>query len=438
MIRSLVRRVVRVEDEEIAAMLVSFVLFFCVLSGWFVIRPIRDEVAAASGVSKLPWLFAGTLVLTLIVNPLFSALVVRFPARRFIAITFHFFAANLFVFYLLFRRPENAANPWMGPAFFWWTSMFNFFITSVFWCFMADVWKSEQAKRLFGFIGLGGTLGSVTGSAAAAALAKSIGSANLVLISIALLECAVAAVVFYPRTTGPSLALGTTGSRSTNDEAIGGSAWAGVSRVFQSPYLIGISTWLLLYSFGSTILYFAQSDIVGREYTDRAARTTVLAQIELAAQVLTIFVQLFFSGRIIRWLGLAVTLALLPVLSMTGFTALAAFPVFATFAAFQVLRRAMNFSLSNPSTEALFTVVTREDKYKAKSFIETFIYRGADQVGAWTYAGLAAIGLGLAGISLVAVPLGGVWLMLSLWLGRKQSELAGETPSIGSPLPAVD
>src|ERR1043166_8703524 len=227
--KTLLRRIVDVKDDERAAMLVSFVLFFCVLSGWFVIRPIRDEVAAASGVSKLPWLFAGTLTVTLLVNTLFSALVVRYPARKFIPITFHFFAANLFVFYLLFRG-ERTGVTWTGPAFFVWTSMFNFFITSIFWCFMADVWKSDQAKRLFGFIGLGGTLGSVAGSAATAALAKSIGSANLVLISIALLECAVAAVVLYPSTADPSLARGMTEER---DRAIGGSAWAGVSRVFQ-------------------------------------------------------------------------------------------------------------------------------------------------------------------------------------------------------------
>jgi len=148
--------------------------------------------------------------------------------------------------------------------------------------------------------------------------------------------------------------------------------------------------------------------------------------VELAAQLLTIFVQAFFTGRIIRWLGLAATLALLPLLSIFGFSALATMPVFSTLAVFTVLRRGMNFALTNPSTEALFTVVSREDKYKAKSFIETFVYRGADQIAAWTYAGLAALGLSLAGISLVAVPIGGVWLMLGLWLGRRQSVMAGD------------
>jgi ATP:ADP antiporter, AAA family len=443
LIGRLLRRTVDVRDDEVASALVSFAFFFCVLSGWFVMRPIRDAVAAASGVSKLPWLFAGTLTLTLICNPLFSALVSRFPARRFIPYTFQFFALNLAVFYLLFRNVSHAegsvADLWIGRAFFVWTSMFNFFVTSVFWCFMADVYRSEQAKRLFGFIGLGGTLGSIAGSAATALLAKHTGTPNLILVSILLLELAVATVVWFPVQHDLARDAGRAGGDATRDEVIGGSVWAGLSRVVRSPYLLGISGFLILYSLGSTILYFAQADIVGREYAGSAARTAVLAQVELAAQLLTIVVQAFFTGRVIRWLGLALTLALLPLASMIGFSALAVVPVFSTLAVFTVIRRGMNFALTNPSTETLFTVVSREDKYKAKSFIETFVYRGGDQLAAWTYAGLSALGLSLAGISLTAVPLAGVWLLLGLWLGRKQAFLAGsdEYQSSASPAAAI-
>jgi AAA family ATP:ADP antiporter len=438
LIGRLLRRTVDVRDDEVASTLVSFVFFFCVLSGWFVMRPIRDAVAAASGVSKLPWLFAGTLVLTLICNPLFSALVSRFPARKFMAITFQFFVLNLVVFYLLFRTVLHAegsvTDVWIGRAFYWWTSMFNFFVTSVFWCFMADVFRSEQAKRLFGFIGLGGTLGSIAGSAATAVLAGHTGTPNLILVSIALLEIAIATVVWFPAQHGVAGAAAGPAGDATRDEVIGGSVWAGLSRVVRSPYLLGVSGFLVLYSLGSTILYFAQADIVGREYADRAARTAVLAQIELAAQVLTIVVQAFFTGRVIRWLGLAVTLALLPLVSMLGFSAMALMPIFATLAVFTVIRRGMNFALTNPAMETLFTVVSREDKYKAKSFIETFVYRGGDQLAAWTYAGLSAIGLSLAGISLTAVPVAGVWLLLGLWLGRKQAVLAGRAVDDALPL----
>lgn len=442
----LLRRAVDVRDDEVRAVLVSFAYFFCVLTSWFVLRPIRDAVGAASGVSQLPWLFAGTLTGTLLFQPLFSALVVRYPARKFIPITYHFFVINLLVFYVLFRTGTQGTGTtreiWTGRAFFVWTSVFTLFVVSVFWCFMADVFKSDQAKRLFGFIGLGGTLGSVIGSAVTASLAKQIGTANLIVVSIVMLELAVLAVVRFPirDDTGRKASAPSSGV-SLDDRAIGGSIWAGITRITRSPYLAGISLFQVLYVFGSTFLYFAQSDIVGREYPDRESRTAALATIELAVQLLTIVTQAFLTGKVIRRFGMGVTLALQPLLTMAGFAALAVSPVFMTLSVFIVLRRAANFALTNPAMEALFTVVSREDKYKAKSFIETFVYRGGDQVAAWSYGGLTLVGLGLVGISVTAVPLAAAWLGLGLWLGRRQSELAiGEHPvvvEVDRPQPAT-
>jgi len=196
----------------------------------------------------------------------------------------------------------------------------------------------------------------------------------------------------------------------------------------RSPYLLGIAAFLALYTIGSTFLYFQQSDLVGRFYADRAARTTVLAQLELAVQVLTVVTQIFLTGRIIRWFGLGAALAFVPLLGVVGFAGLGALPIFATLAVFTVLRRAGNFALMNPAMDVLFTVSTREDKYKAKSLIDTFVYRGGDQIGAWGYAGLVALGLGFAQIAFSAVPMAAVALVLGLWLGRRQAELAGERP----------
>jgi AAA family ATP:ADP antiporter len=403
-----------------------------VLSGYFVLRPIRDAVAAATGVLQLPWLFAGTLTATLLFNPLFSALVVRYPARKFVPISFQFFISNLLVFYALMRFVSpgegSAMDIWTGRSFFVWTSVLAFFGTSIFWCFMADVFRSDQAKRLFGFIGVGGTIGSIVGSTVTATLAPIIGPVNLLLVSAALLQLAAITVMKFPaspRGEGSTSRVGRTDL--IDNEVIGGSVMSGVTSVLKSRYLLGISLFLILYSLGSTFLYFQQADIVGRYFADRAARTTILARLELAAQVLTVMTQVFFTGRIIRWIGLAAALAVLPVLSMLGFGALGLMPVFATLAIFTVLRRATNFSLTNPAMETLFTVVPREDKYKAKSFIETFVYRGGDQIAAWTYAGLAALGLGLAGIAFAAVPVSAVWLVLAVWLGRRQALLAKET-----------
>jgi AAA family ATP:ADP antiporter len=317
----------------------------------------------------------------------------------------------------------SAADIWIGRAFFVWTSVFNLFVVSIFWAFMADSFRSEQAKRLFGFIAVGGTLGSTLGSAATAAFAPTIGTPNLLLISAVLLELAVLCVQRFPaRPDHPDHPL------SREDVPIGGSTWAGFTRVLKSPYLLGISAFFVLFTFGSTILYFAQADIVGKAFADRAARTAVLARIELLVQSLTLVTQIFLTGRLIRWLGLAAALAFLPLVTVVGFAALGTWPVFLTVATLAVLRRAGNFALNNPAMEILFTVVPREDKYKAKNFIETFVYRVGDQVGAWGIAGLTALGLGMAGVAYAAVPFAAVWLVLGVWLGREQGRLGARQP----------
>ncbi len=419
------RLLVDVRGPELSSLLLSFVYFFFVMSAWFVLRPIRDEIAAASGVRNLPYLFLGTLGATLLFNPLYGALVVRFRVRTFIALTYHLFVANLFVFYLLMRMSDSSAGTafdlWMGRGFYVWTSVFNFFVISIFWSFMADRFTSDQAKRLFGFIGVGGTLGSIVGSGFTAAMASSIGTKNLLLVSALLLEIAVFVVMRFPR-HAPVATPPSTSAREP-EERIGGSAWAGLTRLLQSPYLLAIAAFLTLYILGSTVLYAEQTDLVGRLYPTREARTTVLAQLEFAAQLLTLFTQFFLTGRITKWIGLAATLAIVPVVTMLGFGALGLVPVFQTLAVLTVCRRAANFSLMNPAMETLFTVVSREDKYKTKNFIETFVYRFSDQLTVWGYAGLAALGLGVSGIAFVVAPVAGLSVALAFWLGRRQRQL---------------
>ncbi len=434
---SLLRRVVDVRPNEVRAMVAAFAFFFFLLGSYFVLRPMRDAVAAASGVTKLPWLFAGTLAVTLLCNPLFAWLVVRFPVWRVIPIAYHFFTASFLAFHMVLRFAAggegSAVDVWMGRAFFVWLTVFALFNTSMFWCLMADAFRSDQAKRLFGFIGVGGTLGSIIGSAVTVGLAPRIGAVNLLLVASGLLELAVLVITRFPLETA-----GGDDRVNPRDEVIGGTVWSGFAHVAQSPYLLGICGFLLLYVFGSTVLYFAQSDLVGQLYADRTARTAILARLELVTQVLTVLTQVFFTGRIIRWLGLAAALAILPTLSVIGFGVLGTMTAFQVLATFTVLRRATNFSIMNPAMEVLFTVVPREDKYKAKSVIETFVYRGGDQLAAWAYAGLAALGLGFAGISWVAVPVSAAWVMLGVWLGRQHERRAHQSsaPPVAAGTPA--
>lgn len=430
------RRVVDVRPAEISATLTSFAFFFFVLSSYFILRPVRDLIAVTTSPTRLPLLFAGTLIVMLLANRLFSALVVRLPVRRFVPLTYHFFAANLLVFFVVLRITGGtvAGTQSLGIVFYIWTSVYNLFITSVFWSFMADIFRSEQAKRLFGFIGVGGTLGSITGSTLCAELANRIGVVNLFLVSIVLLEAAAMIVLRFPAAprsaSGPSL----DDEDPTRNARIGGSVWAGITSLVRSPYLLGIAGFQILYTIGSTLLYFEQAGIIRTTFSSAEARTVALAHIEQAVQILTVLTQIFLTGRVIRWLGLAATLALLPAVSAVGFSTLGLAPVFATLVAFVVLRRGTNFGITNPAMEVLFTVVSREDKYKAKSFIETFIYRAGDQIGAWTYALFAVLGLGVSGAAYAAVPFALIWLALGLWLGRRQVQLAAaETPNVPRP-----
>jgi AAA family ATP:ADP antiporter len=252
-------------------------------------------------------------------------------------------------------------------------------------------------------------------------MASHLGTRNLLLVSALLLEIAVFIVTWFPKRSLVGAPLDAGGRKE--EDRIGGSAWAGVTRMLQSPYLLAIATFLTLYIAGSTVLYAEQTDLVGRLYPTRAARTTVLAQLEFAAQSLTLFTQFFLTGRITRWIGLAATLAIVPVVSVLGFGTLGLFPVFQALAMLTVCRRAANFSLMNPAMETLFTVVSREDKYKAKNFIETFVYRFSDQLTVWGYAGLAALGLGLSGIAFAVTPVAGVSVALAIWLGRRQRQM---------------
>lgn len=418
--------------EEVRAVVMSFVFFFFALSGWFVVRPMRDTVAASIGSTALSVMWIGTLTTMIIANVIFSAVVVRLPPRKIIPYAYHAIVVSLVVFYGIFLKfgslDNSSTSLFVGKAFYVWTSVFNLFVTSLFWSFMADAFQPGQAKRLYGFIGVGGTLGSIAGSAMTSGLARALGSANLLLVSCLLLEIAVLVVMRFPRDSR-----GVEEDGTTQPQALGGSAWSGITNVLRNPYLSAVAVFLALFTVGSTFLYFQQSEIIRTSFTDQTRKTEVLADIELAVQVSTVLAQIFLTGRVIKWFGIVAALAFLPVVSMIGFGALGAVPTFTAVAAFVIVRRAGNFAFTNPSMEALFTVVSREDKYKAKSFIETFVYRGGDQLGAWIFAGLVAAGIAMTTIAWMAVPISAIWLVLAVWIARRYESLAKRDQPAGQP-----
>ncbi len=424
LLANLRNRAVDVRADEVRAMWLGFVFNFIVLGSYYVLRPIRDEIGAAGGVENLSWMFTATLVAMLVANTLFAAIVARLSRRRFIPIAYRFFILNLALFFVLMRTLPAGQQIWVGRAFFLWVSVFNLFVVTVFWGFMTDIFNTEQAKRLFGFIAVGGTLGAIVGGSLTAFLVRRLGTANLFIISAVLLECGARCVRFFPAEFKGEHASAFRDETGNAERPIGGTLWSGITHAIRSPYLLGICTFMLLHTVTATLVYFQQADIAGREFTDRATRTAFFAHLDIWVNVLTIVVQIFFTGRVLKWLGVGLTLAMLPAISLVGFLAIGIMPGLWLLACFQVGRRAMNYALSRPAREVLFTVLRREDKYKTKSFMDTFVYRAGDQTGAWSYPLLTWLGFGLTGICFLAAPLAAGWCALSLWLGQRQIALA--------------
>ncbi|QGY03264.1 MFS transporter [Methylobacterium mesophilicum SR1.6/6] len=415
-------RLIGVQPGEGRALAWSWAYIFSILAAYYVLRPIRDQMGVAGGIENLPWLFTATLVGMLSLNLPFAYLVKRMPRARFVPITYRFFAANILAFALTLYLAPPEWGVWIGRVFFVWLSIFNLFVVSIFWATIVDVFSNAQGKRLFGFIAAGATVGAIAGSATTALLAKNVPTWGLMLCAVVLLEVAVFCMrgLAALSTRLHEVPGNSPTAEDGQDRTIGGSVLAGVTRTLASSYLLNISLFLLLFSVTSTFLYFEQAGIAKRSFPDRGAQTAFFASVDLAVNVLTLGIQLFLTGRIVKRLGVAMTLAILPAFSILGFAALAAWPTIGVIVAFQVLRRAGNFAIARPVREVLFTVVPREDRYKAKSFIDTVVYRLGDQVGAWSFTGIQTIGLGSASIAGAAIPLSLAWLVNSVWLGRAQ------------------
>ena len=402
--------------QERAAAFWSFAYFFALLAGYYVLRPLRDQMGIAGGVKALPWLFTATFVTLLVAQPVYGALVAKLPRHLFIAIVYHFFVANLALFWLLLML--GIAPVIVARVFFVWVSVFSLFAVAVFWSFMADLFTAEQGKRLFGFIGAGGTAGGLLGPVITIGLSVPLGPVNLLIVAAVLLELAVVCVYRLDRA-----ATGSGGARP-EPRRVGGSAFAALPELFRSPYLLGVAGWVSLLSFCATITYFEQANIVSANVHGAGEQTRIFAGIDLAVGLLSLVTQLFATGQVLKRLGTGFAAAALPAVYVVGFAALFSAPTLAIVIGLQVVQRWMNFAVANPARQVFFTVLDREEKYKAKNLIDVVIYRGSDALYGWVFDSLQTLGLKLGGIALVALPLAAGWLALSAALGRAQESRA--------------
>jgi AAA family ATP:ADP antiporter len=433
--------VVDVRPHELQGLCWSFLTFFFLLGGYYVLRPLRDEMGIAAGVDRLQWLFTATLAAMLLAVPIWSALVARFPAHQLIPWAYRFFLVNLLLFFVAFRFPDLRLGA--ARVFFVWTSVFNLLVVSVFWSLMADVFRREQGNRLFGFVSAGGSAGAIAGPLVTSSLVGHIGPINLLLIAALLLE---AAAQCAGRVAGSSRSVTTAPEEPEQrdlrdddsqaapsvpppDRAVGGGAWSAIRLLVSSPYLGAIAIYVVCLTASGTFGYVLQARLIAARALDPTARTALFARIDLIVNVGSAVAQALVAGRVLTGLGVVAGLVLPPVLTIASALALGAFPHLGVLIAGLATRRIAEYSIARPAREVLFTVVTREEKYKPTAVIDTVVYRAGDAASSWTFALIARQGASIPVLSLALVPLALAWLAVALWIGRLHERRAGVTGS---------
>lgn len=413
---NLIARLFNVEPRETGAVVAGLVLFFLLFTGYFMLRPVRETMGVAGGVDNLQWLFTGTFVATLAAMPLFGWVAARVRRRHILPWTFGFFVLNLLVFAALFgSQPENV---WIARTFYIWLSVFNLLSISLAWSVLADLFVVAQAKRLFALMAGGASLGGLCGPVLGTLLVAPLGHAGLVLLSALFLAGSIGAAAWLQRwrDAHPLPAQ----DQVARSRPLGGNPFAGATAVFRSPYLIGIALFVLLLASVSTFLYFEQARLVAEVFPDRTRQTQVFGLIDTIVQSLAILTQIFITGQIARRLGVGVLLVVVPLITAAGFLWLALAPTFAVFAVVMVVRRAGEYALVRPGREMLYTVVGAEDKYKAKNFIDTVVYRGADALSGWVKRMLDLIAEHPALAMIIGAGIALAWAGTGGWLGRAQ------------------
>lgn len=413
-----------VRREELGAVAAAFVYFFVLLAGYYVLRPIRDAMAVEAGVGRLPELFGWTFASMFVLVPAWSWLVARVPRQRVIPIAYEAFALMLAGFAAWWSAGGDKTT--IAQVFFVWLSVYNVFVVSVFWAFMADLWREDQARRLYGLIAAGGSAGAIAGPVVVALFATKIGIVPLLIVAALLLQVAVACVfrlVGWARERSSGAIAGHVGER------VGGGVFAGFRLAATSPYLAGIALMIALYALGSTTLYVEQTRLLKDALPDAASRASLLSRVDLVQNTLVALVEIVGTGWIMSRLGLSVALVVLPALTVAGLAVYGWFPTLPVLIAVGVARRVAHFALERPAREALFTVVTAEEKYKAKSFLDTVVYRGSDWLATQLQAGAAALGVAGPAIALAFAPVALVGLPLAFYLARRQKALAAQGAS---------
>ena len=414
-------RFARVEPRESAAVIAAFLLFFFVLGSYFSVRPVRETIATLLGRERVADLWLYTAIFAIAIVPMYGWLVAR--VRRSLLLPWIYGVVAVILAVIGSYLSVDEDNLAVGTFFYVWISVLNLMLVSVFWSFLLEMFSSEQAKRLFGFIAAGGTLGALVGPLTTRLIVDSVGNAGVLYLGtagfIGAIVCQRVLLGIWSRTREEGAAGAFPASATRGDKGLGGNPFAGIAIVLKSPYLLGIALFVTLLSAVNTFLYFEQLRIVSETFSDTTRRTEVFANIDFVVQSLTIFSQLFLTGRIASKLGVRALLTAVPIAMICAFVVLSMFNVFGAIAAALVLRRWGEYSFIRPGREMLFSTLDTETKYKAKNFIDVPVYRAADYVGAQAKTALDAIAATPAAAALVGAGLAAAWAVNGFLLGRR-------------------
>jgi AAA family ATP:ADP antiporter len=408
-------RVFCIEPGEVKVVFSSFAYFFFLMASYFILRPLRDTMGTVYGVAHLQELFTGTFVLSFVAAPVFARFASRIRLATFLPWVYWFIAITMVVFYLLFRRVAN--DHWVAAAFYVWLSTFNLITISVFWSLMADIFSTGQARRLFGFIAAGGTLGTIMAPAFVTLFVKAVGTNNLLLISAGGFAMCALLVRLLESEKQKLISTGAETQPTTLTRRLGGNPFDGFALLFRSRYLLMIALFLLLMTWISTVIYFQLGDLISKDFASRAARTQAYATIDLATNSIAILIQLFGTGRFVQRFGVTAGLLLNPVIMVVAFLAVAFSPVLLVLGGIQVVRRFSEYAIAKPSRDMLFTIVDQQAKYKAKNVIETVVYRFGDLTSAWLSA--AILPFGVAGLAIFGIAISVLWFPVAFMMGRQ-------------------
>ena len=412
----LFRSLAAVESLEVRAVALSMLYFFFLFGSYSVIKPVRDAMGTVYGVAHLQELFTATLLVSLVCAPLYSMLTARFRLSAFLPWVYGFVAVTILIFYALFSGGQYQER-WVAAAFYVWVSTFNLLTISVFWTFMADIFSRSQAKRLFGFVAAGGTLGGIVGPAVATMLATRIGNYNLLLISAAGFAATALLVRMLAHEKLVLVAAGGEAQRTSLDHRLRGGSLDGFRLLLRSPYLLLLALFLLLMTWISTIVYFQLGELITKTFSSREARTQAYGMIDLAVNSCAVLVQLLGTGRLIARFGVGAGLLLNPIIMVIAFLAIAFSPVLMVLGGIQIVRRVAEYAIAKPTREMLFTVVDQESRYKAKNVIDTVIYRFGDFSSAWISA--AVLPYGVTGLAIFGVIASAIWFPVAYALGKR-------------------